>query len=235
MLNYDAISIAEATAIQNELRHKVILNTASNAITTIAGADISHNTANNTLYAGIVILSFPGLKLLSYSLVRSETKFPYVPNYLGFREVPALLTAWGQIDFKPDVLILDGQGIIHPRRLGIASHFGVLANHPTIGCAKRMLHGSHKPLGQQKFSTSPVTDGDETLGFTLRTKASVKPVYVSPGHKISLNDSLTIVKSCVLKHRLPEPTRIAHEKVNLFRVGQLKEGYHKLNVQGELF
>lgn len=235
MLNYDATSIAEATAIQNELRHRVILNTAPKAITTIAGADISHNAADDTLYAGIIILSYPSLSLLSYSLVKSSTKFPYVPNFLGFREVPTLLQAWQQIDIKPDVLILDGQGIIHPRRLGIASHFGVLTDHPTIGCAKRMLHGNHKPLGQQKFSTSPVTDGDETLGYSLRTKVSVKPVYVSPGHKISLNDSLAIVKSCVLKHRLPEPTRIAHEKVNLFRVGQLKEGYHKFDVQGELF
>jgi deoxyribonuclease V len=158
-----------------------------------------------------------------------------VPNYLGFREVPALLQAWDQIENKPDILILDGQGIVHPRRLGIAAHFGVLSDHPTIGCAKRMLHGNHKPLGESRFSTSPITDGSELLGFAIRTKVSVKPVYVSPGHKISVKDSLHIVKSCVLRHRLPEPTRIAHEKVNLFRVGHLKEGFHKLDVQGELF
>ena len=120
MLNYDAISIVEATALQNQLRHKVSLFTEATNITTIAGGDISHNMSDNTLYAGIVVLSFPNLKLLSYSLVRAETKFPYVPHYLGFREVPALLQAWEQIIEKPDIIVLDGQGIMHPRRCGIA-------------------------------------------------------------------------------------------------------------------
>jgi deoxyribonuclease V len=235
MLNYNSISIEEATSLQNALRHRVLLHTAPQAITTIAGADISHNVADNSLYAGIVILSYPSLTLLSYSLVKSETLFPYVPNYLGFREVPALLEAWKQIDNKPDILILDGQGIAHPRRLGIAAHFGVLADHPTIGSAKRMLHGSHRILGEKRFSTSPIIDGSEVLGFALRTKINVKPIYISPGHKVSVEDSLHIVKSCVAKHRLPEPTRIAHETVNKFRIGLLKEGYHRLDMQGELF
>jgi len=225
MLNYDAVSLVEATALQNELRHKVSLHTIPTNITTIAGGDISHNAATETIYAGIVVLSYPAMELLSYSMVISSTKFPYIPHFLGFREVPALLQAWEQLPVKPDIMVLDGQGITHPRRMGIAAHFGVLADHPTIGCAKRMLFGTYKPLGLSKLSTSPITDEDEILGYALRTKELVKPVYISPGHQVSVKDSIDIMKNCVLKHRIPEPTRIAHDKVNLFRVGQIKEGY----------
>jgi len=235
MLNYDSISIVEATALQNQLRHEVMLDTAVTNITTIAGGDISHNTANNVLYAGIVILSYPDMKLLSYSLVKAETKFPYVPQYLGFREVPALVEAWNQIHVKPDILVLDGQGITHPREMGIACHFGVLTGHPTIGCAKNMLFGNYSALPLERLSTRPITVEGVIKGHAMRTKTGVKPVYVSPGHKVSVDDSLEIMKSCVLKHRIPEPTRIAHEKVNLFRVGKLKEGFHRVDVQGELF
>jgi len=226
MLNYDTISIVEATALQNELRHKVILETGNINISTIAGGDISHNPATGKLFAGVVVLKYPELTLLSCSLVVSETKFPYVPHYLGFREVPALLQAWEQIPEKPDLVVLDGQGLTHPRRLGIAAHFGVLTNQATIGCAKRMLFGTYKPLGLSRLSTSPIMDGEEILGYTLRTKEHVKPVYISPGHRVSVKDSIAIMKTCVGKYRIPEPTRIAHDKVNLFRVGQLEAGYH---------
>jgi deoxyribonuclease V len=235
MLNYDTVSIPEATEIQNEMRHSVSLITKSNGITTIAGGDISHNKDSDTVYAGIVILSYPRMEVLSYSLVTAQTKFPYVPQYLGFREVPALLKAWEQIPLKPDIVVLDGQGVTHPRRMGIASHFGVLAGQASIGCAKNMLFGSYTPLGLDKFSISPITSYNEVMGYALRTKTGVKPVYISPGHKVSVKDSLEIMEKCVLKHRIPEPTRIAHEKVNLFRVGKLKEGYHIENVQGSLF
>jgi len=235
MLNYDTVSIPEATEIQNEMRHSVSLITESNGITTIAGGDISHNKDSDTVYAGIVILSYPQMEVLSYSLVTAQTKFPYVPQYLGFREVPALLKAWEQIPLKPDIVVLDGQGVTHPRRMGIASHFGVLAGQASIGCAKNMLFGNYTPLGLDKFSISPITSYNEVMGYALRTKTGVKPVYISPGHKVSVKDSLEIMEKCVLKHRIPEPTRIAHEKVNLFRVGKLKEGYHIENVQGSLF
>lgn len=235
MLNYDTISLIEATALQNEMRHKVSLHTAPKSITTIAGGDISHNKDTDTIYAGIVVLSYPQMAVLSYSLVVTETKFPYVPQYLGFREIPALLLAWEQLPDKPDVMVLDGQGITHPREMGIASHFGVLADHPAIGCAKNMLFGNYKPLGLDKFSTSAITVENNVKGYALRTKTGVKPVYISPGHKISIADSLDIMKNCVLKHRIPEPTRMAHEKVNLLRVGKLKPGFHTFDVQGSLF
>ncbi|WP_294822032.1 deoxyribonuclease V [uncultured Flavobacterium sp.] len=235
MLNYDTTTITEATDIQNEMRHRVSLVTQNKSISTIAGGDISHNKDSSTVYAGIVVLSYPGMQLLSYSLVVAETHFPYVPQYLGFREVPALLKAWEQLPHKPDLVVLDGQGVTHPRRMGIASHFGLLANHAAIGCAKNMLFGNYTPLGLDKLSSSPITSFNEVMGYALRTKAGVKPVYISPGHKVSVKDSLAIMEKCVLKHRIPEPTRIAHEKVNLFRVGKLKEGYYEENVQGLLF
>lgn len=235
MLNYDAISISEATAIQNELRHKVTLTHFDKNITTIAGADISHNKDTDVIYAGIVVLSYPQMVVQSYSLITTATKFPYVPQYLGFREVPALLDAWRQLPVKPDVIVLDGQGITHPRRMGIASHFGVLANCPAIGCAKSMLYGSYNPLSLDKFSISPIYAGNEVLGYALRTKTGVKPVYISPGNLISVQDSLDIMMQCIAKYRIPEPTRLAHEKVNLLRVGKLQPGYFKADVQGNLF
>ncbi|MGQ3088519.1 endonuclease V, partial [Flavobacterium sp.] len=206
MLNYDETSIPEATEIQNEMRHRVSLITENKKITTIAGGDISHNKDSDTVYAGIVVLSYPDMQLLSYSLVIGETKFPYVPQYLGFREVPALLKAWEQLPQKPDLIVLDGQGVTHPRRMGIASHFGVLAGHAAIGCAKNMLFGNYAPLGLDRMSMSPISSYNEVMGYALRTKTGVKPVYISPGHKVSVPDSLAIMEKCVLKHRIPEPT-----------------------------
>lgn len=235
MINYNTISLIEATKMQNEMRKKVRLTALRSSIKTIAGADISHNKNSDIIYAGIVVLSYPEMEVLSYSLIEAKTSFPYVPQYLGFREVPALIEAWEQLPEKPDICILDGQGIAHPRRMGIASHFGVLTNSATIGCAKNILYGTYKPLGLEKFSSSFICDGEEKIGFSLRTKNDVKPVYISPGNNISINESLEVIKNCVRKHRIPEPTRLAHEKVNLFRVGKLKTGYFKTDIQTSLF
>ena len=237
MLNYETFTITEATTLQNELRHSLLHQTDIKDTATIAGADISHNKDNDVIYAGIVVLSYPEMVVQSYSLVIAKTTFPYLPGYLGFREVPALLQAWEQLPAKPGVVILDGQGITHPRRMGIASHFGVLTNHATIGCAKSMLYGHFPDLGSQKFSSSPIiSPANELLGYALRTKDNVTPVYVSPGHKMSVPDSLAIMKNCIQKHRIPEPTRQAHNYVNLLRTGKLKPGYHVVeNKQMGLF
>jgi deoxyribonuclease V len=235
MLTYDHFSLTEATSLQNEMRHSLSLQTQINGITTIAGGDISHNKDTDIVYAGIVILSYPQMIVQSYSLVKAKTTFPYIPGFLGFREVPALLQAWNQIPVKPDVMILDGQGITHPRRMGIASHFGLLANCPSIGCAKSMLYGEFPDLGEDKFSSSPITKNNELLGYALRTKNNVEQVYISPGHKVSVNDSLNIIKQCVQKHRIPEPTRQAHNYVNLLRTGKLKPGFYVADTQIGLF
>jgi deoxyribonuclease V len=234
MLTYDHFSLTDATALQNDMRHSLNLQTHINGITSIAGGDISHNKDTDIVYAGIVILSYPQMIVQSYSLVVAKTTFPYIPGFLGFREVPALPQAWNQIPVKPDVMILDGQGITHPRRMGIVSHFGLLANCPAIGCAKSMLYVKFPDLGIEKFSSSPITNNDELLGYALR-KNNVEPVYISPGHKVSVNDSLTIMKQCIQMHRIPEPTRQAHNHVNLLRTGKLKPGFHVANTQIGLF
>ena len=236
MLNYDHFSIEEATQLQNQLRYNLTSQTDIKDFTTIAGADISHNKDTDIVYAGIVILTYPQMVVQSYSLIEAKTTFPYVPNYLGFREVPSLLQAWHQLPIKPGVVVLDGQGITHPRRMGIASHFGVLTDHATIGCAKTMLFGHFPDLGITKFNNSPIiSPTNELLGYALRTKDKVNPVYISPGHKMSVPDSITIMKQCVRKYRIPEPTRQAHEYVNMLRKGQLQPGYYTANSQLGLF
>jgi deoxyribonuclease V len=228
MINYDNIKVPEATAIQKELRNKVVIQDKNIQIHTVGGADISLNMFSKTIYAGIVLLSFPQLKPIGYSLVKSETNFPYVPGYLAFREVPALVQVWEQMKKKPDILVVDGHGIAHPRRLGIAAHFGALTGQPSTGCAKKILFGKFEEPGMEKGAYSPIYDKGEEIGYVLRSKAKVKPVYVSPGHLISLADSLQLMKECLGSYRIPEPTRLAHELVNKFRTGELQEGYFEL-------
>lgn len=230
--DYHTLTIAQATQLQNELREKLILSPLSTNVETIAGADISFNKYETTVYAGIVVLSYPQLVPLSYALARSETDFSYVSGYLAFREVPALLKAWDMLPTKPDVLVVDGNGIVHPRRMGIASHFGVLMNQPSIGTAKTLLYGKYQEPEMVVKSHTVIMQKDEQLGWALRSKNATAPVFVSPGHLLSLQDSLSIMLRCLGKYRLPEPTRKAHEIVNQFRVGNLKEGFHLLNNGG---
>lgn len=226
MLNYDELSINDATRMQLEMRERIKLEQLNRDISTIAGADISFNKHSTTVFAAIVMLSYPDMEVKSYALAESETTFPYISGYLAFREIPALMRAWELLPEKPDLLVLDGQGITHPRRVGIATHFGVLENLPTIGCAKSMLFGKFEGLELEKFSSSPIYGKGELLGHALRTKDRVQPVYVSPGNLITIEESLEIMKECIRKYRIPEPTRLAHEKVNLFRSGKLSEGFY---------
>lgn len=227
MITYDHLSVTDATALQKMMAGHVRLEPYKGIPKTIAGADVSFNRFSTTIYAGIAVFSFPDLKLLSYSLAQTETRFPYVSGYLAFREVPALSKAWDGLEEKPDLMILDGQGILHPRQMGIATHFGILKDLPTIGCAKTMLYGDYNNPDLEKFSTSPIYAKGELAGYALRTKVAVKPVFVSPGHLTDVESSLDIIKQCVGKYRIPEPTRIAHEMVNRFRTGELAEGYVK--------
>ena len=227
MTNYDNLTIPEATVLQKKLASHIRLEPYRQMPKTIAGADISFNKSSTTVYAGVVVLSFPEMKLLSYSLAVTETHFPYVSGYLAFREMPAITKAWEQIPKKPDILVFDGQGILHPRRMGIATHFGLLTDHPTIGCAKTMLYGDYTNPDLEKFSTSPIYAKAELSGYALRTKMAVKPVFISPGHRTDPQSALDIVTQCVGRYRIPEPTRIAHAMVNRFRIGELSEGYYE--------
>ena len=225
---YSGISVQDATKIQNELRSEIVLDKRYQKLETIAGADISLNLYSTIIYAGIVHLSFPSLRPIGYSLVQSETRFPYVPGYLAFREVPALLEVWEQMTNKPDVLVIDGHGIAHPRRLGIAAHFGAITKQTSMGCAKKILFGKFQEPDIFQGSSSPIYDRQEVIGYAFRSKTKTLPVYVSPGYGMTVENSLEIIRSCTGIYRIPEPTRLAHELVNKFRRGELKAGYHEL-------
>lgn len=231
---YDSFSFEEATLLQVELAKQLKFRQL-NQISSIAGADISFNKDSSTMFATIVILSFPELILESYALATYETKFPYKAGFLGFKEVPALLKVWDLIPTKPDVVILDGNGILHPRRMGVASHFGILANQPTIGCAKSLLYGKNHIPENQKYSTAEIKNNQELLGFALRTKINCAPVFISAGHLITQEQSIVIMKQCIGKYRIPEPTRMAHEIVNQFRLGKLEGGFHTVQKTLTLF
>lgn len=223
-MQYDNISIPEATRIQQQLRTEILIQERDFPVRIIAGADISFNKFSTTVYAGIVLLRFPELHPIGYCLVKKEVHFPYVPGYLAFREVPALLEAWERLEHKPDVLVVDGHGIAHPRRMGIAAHFGALTGQATIGCAKKLLFGSYAEPGPHRGDYTPLLDKEEVIGAVLRTKDNVKPVFISPGHRMDVRGSISLIHQCIGKYRLPEPTRLAHNAVNQFRTGILPEG-----------
>lgn len=227
-LNYESISIPEANRIQNELRAQVNVAERDFDITTIAGADISLNLYSTTIYAGIIVMSFPLLQPVACSLIKSETHFPYVPGYLAFREVPALAHCWEQLPQKPGVLVADGHGIAHPRRMGIAAHFGAVTGQASMGCAKNILCGKYEEPGLEKGAFTSIIDKGDQVGYAFRSKAKTAPVYISPGHLMGIRNSLDIIRECTGKYRIPEPTRLAHELVNRFRKGELQEGYQEL-------
>jgi len=208
----------EAVEVQQRMRYMVRLRPLAQPVGAIAGADISYNKFSENVYAGIVVLSLPDLRIVETAGVRSVAKFPYVPGLLSFREAPSLLEAWEKLKTKPDVLMFDGQGIAHPRRFGIACHVGVLLDWPTIGCAKSILVGRYGELGLEAGSQSPLVDKGEQVGVALRTKSKVAPVYISPGHLTDLDSAVDLVLRSTTKYRLPEPTRQAHLLVNQLRV-----------------
>lgn len=208
----------EAIAVQQQLRTQIRLEPLRREIKTIGGADISFNRFSETIYTGIVVLSLPDLQIVEQVGLRTTSKFPYVPGLLSFREAPSLLEAWEQLRIKPDVLMLDGQGIAHPRRFGIACHVGLWLNLPTLGCAKSILVGRHEAVAPAAGSQMPLLDRGEVIGVALRTKSNVAPVFVSPGHLLELSDAIALALRSTTKYRQPEPTRQAHLLVNRLRV-----------------
>ncbi|HWP94867.1 MAG TPA: deoxyribonuclease V [Gammaproteobacteria bacterium] len=198
-----------ARALQEALRAEVRRDDGFGEIRRVAGVDVGFEDDGRVTRAAVVVLAFPELLPLEQKIARRTTTFPYVPGFLSFREVPAVLDALETLVNEPDVILCDGQGIAHPRRFGIASHLGVLLDHPTVGVAKSMLVGRHGPLPPHKGDWTPLVDGDETIGAVLRTRERVRPVYVSCGHRVSLASAVTLVMRCVTRYRLPEPTRLA--------------------------
>jgi deoxyribonuclease V len=199
----------DAIALQRQLRDRVILQDDFGAVRIIGGTDVGFEDQGKTTRAAIITLQWPGLTVLEQQLIRTPTTFPYVPGLLSFREIPALLQAFAQLEEVPDLILCDGQGIAHPRRLGIASHLGLLLNCPTIGVAKSRLVGTHADVPEERGHWTMLHDRSETIGAVLRTRLRVKPLYISPGHRISLESALTWVMHCTTRYRLPEPTRLA--------------------------
>jgi deoxyribonuclease V len=176
----------------------------------VAGVDAGFEDEGATARAAVVVLSFPDLEPVDYAVARGPARFPYIPGFLSFREAPVILDALAMLKAPPDLVICDGQGIAHPRRLGIASHLGVLSGLPTIGCAKSLLVGRHPELPDERGAYVPLTHRREQVGWVLRTRPGVKPVYVSPGHRVGMERAVELVMACVTRYRLPETTRYAH-------------------------
>ena len=204
------VSPAEALDIQLRLASLVSRSSELTNPRFIAGVDISVNRAEGVATGATVVLEYPELVLVETRVVSGRLDFPYVPGLLSFREAPLTLVACERLSVTPDLILVDGQGIAHPRRLGFASHLGLFLDTPTIGCAKSRLCGNHKEPGEDPGSYAEVADGGETIGVALRTRAGVKPIYVSIGHKVDLETAIYWVLECCRGYRLPEPTRLAH-------------------------
>lgn len=209
------VSPQEAIKIQKDLKSNVSLKRSFSKIDKIAGANVSYY--QNRMIAGVIIFEFPNLKIIERQSFVSSINFPYIPGLLTFREGPSLLEAFKKIKITPDVILFDGQGIAHPRRMGIATHLGLFLDRPTIGCAKSRLSGKHTSVGEEKGDYALLKEGEEILGAVLRTRRKVKPIFVSPGHKIDLSNSIEIILKCIVKYRLPVPVREVHIFVNQIR------------------
>lgn len=200
----------EAIALQARLRDRVERADRLGAVRRVAGVDVGFEQDGRVTRAAVAVLEYPGLALVERAVVRVPTRFPYVPGLLSFREAPAVLAAFERLKLGPDLILYDGQGIAHPRRFGIASHVGVLLDCPSIGVAKSRLIGSHRTPADRRGAWAPLVDDGETIGAVLRTRRGVKPVYVSIGHRVSLETAVRWTVACCTKYRLPETTRWAH-------------------------
>lgn len=202
------LSPHEAVVLQRELVRRISLDFEENACRTVAGIDVG--IKGEVARAAVVVMTLPELSILERVVIERPVTFPYVPGLLSFREAPAILEALARLESVPDVLLFDGQGYAHPRRMGIATHVGILLDHPTIGCAKSRLCGSYEDPAPTRGSYTWLWDQGETVGVALRTRSGVQPVFVSVGHRMRLDSAIDLVLRCTRGYRLPEPTRWAH-------------------------
>jgi deoxyribonuclease V len=225
------VSTAEARRIQGELRGKWGGEDDCGEIRTVGGLDAAFVLTGsqaftarpsrwsalreaNRAVAAVVVYKYPEMEEVERAYAEVRLEFPYVPGFLSFREIPALLAALRRLRRLPDLLFCDGQGYAHPRRMGLATHLGIVMDHPTIGCAKSILIGKHGPVGNKPGDWSPMKDGTETIGAALRTRSGVKPVYVSAGNRVSLLTALRLTLSVCDGTRIPRPTRDADHYVS---------------------
>ena len=204
------VSLQEAVAIQERLRGAVITTDELGEVRHVAGVDIGFVENNTVTRAAVAVLSFPDLVLQEQANTHRPTTIPYVPGLLSFREAPAALDVLARLTLRPDLLLIDGQGRAHPRRMGLACHIGLLSDTPAIGVAKSRLIGRHEPVPESRGSLVPLSHKGEVIGLVLRTRTNVKPIFVSIGHKVSLETAVAYTMACTPKYRLPETTRQAH-------------------------
>lgn len=210
-------TFAEARTLQEQLRRRVVAR-GEPRVRHVAGADVSYDRGSPVLFAAIVVLDVHSGEVVDRSGVRGRARFPYVPGYLSFRELPPLVEAFARLRVVPDLLLCDGQGLAHPRRFGLACHVGVTLGIPTIGCAKSRLVGTHREPGRRRGSHRPLLDGREVIGEVVRTREGVKPVFVSVGHRVALEAARRWVLRLAPRTRLPDPIRLAHQEVNRLRL-----------------
>jgi deoxyribonuclease V len=214
------VDYQEAVSIQNTLKEELVLHdrVKIGPVNVIAGADISYSRGSDLFFAAVVLLSYPDMQPIEEVHAVARVSFPYIPGLLSFREGPVLLKAFENMKQAPDLVIFDGQGIAHPRGVGLASHLGLFLDIPAIGCAKSRLCGEHREPGPLPGDHEDLLYQGQVIGAVLRTKARVRPVFVSPGHLISLERAREVTLKCCRGYRLPEPIRQAHLAVNRLRI-----------------
>ncbi len=212
------MSYPQAVDIQDRLRLKLVTEPLPAQPKLVAGADVAYSRRTHRVYAAIVVVALPSLETVETVGVVRRATFPYIPGLLSFREIPPLLKAFERLQRVPDVLVCDGQGLAHPRRFGLACHAGLLLDVPSIGCAKTRLVGEHRSVSARRGGSAPLIIDGEPVGAVVRTRAGVKPVFVSPGHRADVGSAVDLVLALATRYRLPEPQRRAHQAtVALYR------------------
>ncbi len=202
-------SATQARTIQEALRPQLKLHNDFPKLETIAGVDVGYDNVRGLAHASIVVMNFPGLQLIEQAQAYVPVDFPYIPGLLSFREIPGILAALAELSQLPQLFMVDGQGIAHPKRLGIAAHLGVILDMPSIGVAKSRLTGRFAMPGEHKGDQSALMAGKERIGTVLRSRDHTKPLFISPGHRVDIKTSVALTLQCLTRYRLPEPTRMA--------------------------
>ena len=213
-----SMTYREAAELQRELAEKVVLGDClPRPVRTVAGVDVSYEKHGELFFAGVVVLSLPEFQVIEEVTASGRVTFPYIPGLLSFRELPVILDAFRALRTAPEAILVDGQGIAHPRGLGIASHLGLWLNLPTVGCAKSRLCGEHPEPGRKRGDMAPLLVGGARAGVVLTTRDGVKPLYISPGHLTDVAAATRLTLACGARYRMPEPTRLAHHLTNRVR------------------
>lgn len=212
--------LAAARSLQADIARAVVEEDSFGPIRTVGGADVAYDRRERMLHAAVVVLDPASLEVVETATASGRADFPYLPGYLSFREIPAILDAWSRLRTRPDLLMVDAHGRAHPRRAGLACHLGVVLDLPVIGVAKSVLVGKPGRPGPRRGSVAPLSDAGEAVGAVLRTRDGVAPVYVSVGHRVRLETAVRWVLACGKGFRLPEPTRRAHQAVGALRSGR---------------